>query len=97
MSDDHIDDIVREAVKEAVHEEMRELMKEAVHDALVRLGVDVSEPTEMQRDFQYMRDFRQSSEALKRKGMMTLAAIFFGGVATALWIGFRELVKGGTP
>lgn len=73
-------------------EELRELVRDTVEETLTRLGMDRSNPTAMQRDFAALRQWRESMEAIRRKGMVTLVSVIVTGVCAALWIGVRALL-----
>jgi hypothetical protein len=55
--------------------ELRDLIKTTIHDTLLQIGIENSSPMEMQRDFQHLREWRQASEAAKRKGLLTIVGI----------------------
>ena len=63
---------------------------EAVKQTLIQLGVDTSDPLAMQRDFQHLRQWRQSGDTLKDKGMLAILGIFLSGLAALLVMGVRE-------
>lgn len=70
--------------------EQDRMVAEAVKQTLVQLGVDTSNPLAMQRDFQHLRQWRESGEDLKRKGTASLVVIFLSGLVTLLILGVRE-------
>lgn len=76
-------------------EELKSLMKEAVQEAFTKLGIQHDDPLEMQRDFQHLRNWRQSVESVQRKGLMTVLGILLAGMAGALWLGFTTKITGG--
>lgn len=67
-----------------------EAAREAVLDTLLRLGVSAENPLEMQRDMQHLREWRVSSQELKKKGMLTLIGIFCTGLAGLIVLGLRQ-------
>jgi SpoVK/Ycf46/Vps4 family AAA+-type ATPase len=71
------------------HSELNDVVAEAVKQTLMQLGVDTSDPFAMQRDFQHLRQWRESGEDLKRKGTVALLGIFFSGLVSLLVIGLR--------
>ena len=71
---DEIDDIVRRTVKET----------------LLSMGLDTKNPLELQRDFQALRDWRLSMNAIRSRGMLTLIGIIVSGMAAALWFGVKH-------
>ena len=79
MTEDEIRDIARTAAREAVHELM------------ISLGADVSNPAakiEMQKDFQSLREWRQSMQAVRRHGLLTAAGVVVVGVLGVLYMNF---------
>lgn len=73
--------------------EMKELIEEAVEDAFTKMGLDTSQPLEMQRDFQHLRDWRLATNSLRDKGMLTILVTLITGGAAALWLGIRTLLQ----
>lgn len=72
------------------HEELQKLIAEAVRQTLVQMGADPSNPIEMQRDFQHLRQWRKAGEDLRSKGTLALLGIFLSGVAGLIAVGFRD-------
>ncbi|MFA7063736.1 MAG: hypothetical protein WC132_06330 [Methanomethylophilus sp.] len=72
------------------HAELNSVVAEAVKQTLVQLGVDTSDPLAMQRDFQHLRQWRESGEDLKRKGTLALLGIFLSGLASLILLGIKE-------
>ena len=69
--------------------ELNSVVAEAVKQTLMQLGVDTSDPFAMQRDFQHLRQWRESGEDLKRKGTLALLGIFFSGLVSLLLLGLK--------
>ncbi len=44
----------------------------------------------MQRDFSHVRAWRESTEAIKRKGFLAIVGVIVTGIAGALWLGIRD-------
>jgi hypothetical protein len=61
-----------------------------VRETLMQMGADPSDPIEMQRDFQHLRQWRTAGENLKRQGTMTLLGIFITGTVALLLVGVRD-------
>lgn len=73
--------------------ELKGLMEEAVNNAITKMGIDTTDPIEMQRDFQHLRDWRIAVNSAKTKGFLTILGILTAGVAAAVWVGFKALVQ----
>jgi len=75
--------------------ELRRIVQEAVKETLTTIGVDHQDPFEMQRDFQHLREWRKSSEAIQKKGLLTLVGIFITGTVALIWMGLTDKLGGG--
>ena len=64
--------------------------KEAVHETLTLIGLDMSIPADLQRDFQFIRSWRQSSEAVKRQGLLAAVTVLVGGFLGLLWMVLKD-------
>ena len=70
-------------------EEARKVAREAVRETLQLIGLDVSNPGDLQRDFQFIRSWRVSSEAVKRQSIMTAIGIITAGVCGLIYMAFK--------
>lgn len=80
------EDPSRERAIRLTREELREVVNQAVEETFIRMGVDASDPIEMQKDFQYLRDWRTTTEAVKRKSLLTIVGIIVVGMTALIWI-----------
>ena len=71
--------------------ELKEIVSESVHETFTLLGLDHENPLEMQRDFQYLREWRIASEKIKSQGLMVIIAVIITGLCGALWLGFKQM------
>lgn len=71
------------------HKQLKEIISESVEEVFTRLGIDSSDPLSMQRDFQHLRDWRLSVEAIKKKGFITLISFIAASVCAMIWIGIK--------
>lgn len=71
-------------------EQVGHMVPEAVRQTLLQMGIDTSDPLAMQRDFQHLRDWRESGEAIKKKGTLALVGIFVSGLGTLLFLGLKD-------
>lgn len=65
--------------------------KETVRETFQLLGIDPDDPTEAQRDFQFVRSWRTSSEAVKRQSLVMSVSVIVAGVLGLIWLA----IKGG--
>lgn len=54
-------------------------------DALVRLGLDVDDPVELQKDFAFLRSQREFYSTATRHGFMVILGLAISGVGAAIW------------
>lgn len=73
--------------------QLKKLVTEGVDDALTRLGVDAGNPIEMQKDFQHLREWREATHAIQKKGLLTIVAILVTGACAALWLGLKGMLQ----
>jgi len=78
------------SLQNLTQEDLKRLIAEAVRETLMQMGADPSDPIEMQRDFQHLRQWRTAGEDLKRKGTLTLMSIFLTGTVALLLLGVRD-------
>ena len=81
MSDDD-----RQRAIRLTEAELTNVVRDAVHETFVTLGIDSSDPIEMQRDFQHLREWRVTTEQVKKKGILTLAGLIVAGMAALVWL-----------
>lgn len=90
---------VRQAVElasnravERMRDEMDQVVQKSVRATLISLGVEFDEPIDMQKDMQYLRSLRVSTDSIKAKATLVMVGILVTGLVGALWIGIKELL-----
>jgi hypothetical protein len=78
---------------EQVQALVRETVRQTVNETFVRLGVEVDDPLEMQKDFQHLRDWRETTDSVKKKTMLTAVGIVMTGGIAALVLGLKGLLN----
>lgn len=68
--------------------------KAAVRETFTALGVDLSKPTEVQRDFAHLREWRTTVQGVRRKSIYAAVMVLVSGGLAALWIGIKALATG---
>ena len=69
--------------------ELKALMASTVLDTLTKLGIDSAEPLETQKDMAHLRNWRRSTESVKRKGMLTAIGFI---VVSVLGLGLKAFL-----
>ncbi len=73
--------------------QMKNLVSETVRETLIELGIAHDAPLEMQKDFQVLREWRLASEAIRRKGVLTVFGIVIAGITAAFWVGIKQMLS----
>ena len=63
--------------------------KEAIVETFLALGIDTHEATEVQRDMAFVRNWRLSTEAVKRQGILTAVGVLVVGILGLIWLAIR--------
>ena len=69
------------------------IVARTVRETLIELGIAHDAPLEMQKDFQLLREWRLASEAIRRKGILTVFAIVIAGITAAFWVGLKQMLS----
>lgn len=51
---------------------------------------------EFQRDMLHLRKWRKSMDSVQSKGLLAIVGMIVAGGIATLWIGFKDLLTGGT-
>lgn len=65
--------------------EVRAIAKVTVEETMLYLGVDVEDPTEVQKDMAFLRNWRESTQAVKRQGLIAAVGVLVLGVLGLIW------------
>ena len=68
----------------------------AVHTTLLKLGFDINNPVEIQKDISHLRRSRELCELIQNKLVATLVLLLLLGTISAAWIGFSIAVSAKT-
>lgn len=97
MTEDDIRRIIQAAVADAlaahvvemIGDDVRAVVKASVEETLLTLGLDTGEPLEVQRDFQHLRSWRQSTDTVKRQGLIAATGIIVTGLLGLVWVAVK--------
>lgn len=73
---------------------VRETVQQTVNETFIRLGVQADNPIEMQKDFQHLRDWRQTTDSMKSKALLAAVGLVVSGGMAAVWIGITKSIPG---
>ena len=77
--------LTEEQLRKIVHE----TVQQTVSETMLRLGVQVTDPIEMQKDFQHLRDWRKTTDSMKAKAMLAMVGLLVSGLAASAWMASR--------
>lgn len=95
MEDHELHDLIQKTSQETAHamrDEIRQQVDEGVSDAMTRVGIDMDNPIQVQQDMSYLRDWRKTAKAVKRKGAITAVGILVTGLVGAVWLGLKSMI-----
>lgn len=69
--------------------ELKKIVAEAVAETLLKLGIDASDPIELQKDMQHLREWRESVATVKRQSLITAIGILTVGILGLIWAALR--------
>lgn len=67
-------------------DDVRKIVAGAVAETLIKLGLDTSDPTELQADMLHLRRWRKSVEAASRQTILTTLAVLTTGILGLIWM-----------
>ncbi len=76
-------------------QELEALLEKTVRRTLVSIGIDVDHPVEMQRDFNFVREWRSSVKAIRRNSILTAIGVVVTGSLGLLWLGINSFLSKG--
>lgn len=87
-----MDGMTKEELRDELERMLDKTIKKSVQETFCQLGMDTSKPTELQRDFMFLRDMRSTTESIRGKAVITGVGIMVSGIAAAIWLGFKAMV-----
>ena len=66
-------------------DEIKKIVSVTVSETLLKMGVNTDYPIEAQKDFQHLRSWRQSTEAVKRQSMLAAIGVVTAGMLALIW------------
>jgi hypothetical protein len=69
--------------------ELKKIVAEAVAETLLKLGIDASDPVELQKDMAHLREWRESVGTIKRQSLITAIGIVTVGILGLVWAALK--------
>lgn len=70
--------------------EIKRIVSESVNETLLKLGIDATDPLELQADMQHLRAWRSSVNTVKRQSLMTAIGIITTGLIGLVYMAFTR-------
>jgi hypothetical protein len=86
MAPDSTSDVDVERIAEAAAEKAVEML-------FAKLGIQSSDPFAMQRDMAFLREWRQTCELIRGKGMVAMLTVSITGLIGLLVLGFKQWLQ----
>lgn len=77
-------------------EELTALMSATVKQTLTEIGMDTTQPIELQRDMSFVRDLRRARDSVKGKALLLSVGVIVTAALGALALGVKHWFNG-TP
>lgn len=61
-------------------DEFKKVITSTVRETLTNLGCQTDDPIEMQKDFAHLREWRSSTDAIKKKGTLTAVGFIIAAI-----------------
>lgn len=82
IREDELHRIAEDAAEKASRKVMLEM--------LTVLGIESSDPRSMQSDFRFLRDWRETTEAVKRRSILTIISTLTAGILGLIWYALKQ-------
>lgn len=76
-------------------QELEEIAVRVTRRVLHDLGINTENPFEVRRDFEFVREWRRTTESVRDKSILTIVGILVAGSLAMVWLGVRHLFGGG--
>lgn len=72
---------------------VQDAAEKGTENALLKLGLDTSDPISMQKDLAFLRSQRETNENIGRNLRRVVLTALVSGVLTMVWLGFQQAIK----
>ena len=85
--------VMDQDTKALIEQVASQAAKQAVHEMLVSLGIDLSDPIKVQKDFASIRDFRETMALIKNRGIIASVGLVITGLGTVFYLGLKAWMQ----
>lgn len=78
------------------HEDLTNFIKATVKETLIQIGVNINHPDdiiEVQRDFQFLRNWRESAQSIRGKAVVAMVGGFVLGIGAIFVMGIKAAIS----
>jgi hypothetical protein len=93
MERDEIKELVQEELAQSNSISVQEAVKITVKEVFLTMGMDASDPLELQQDFHFIRELRENTESFKGKVMQVVVGMCVTALLLAVWYGIRAALN----
>ena len=86
-----------EATKALINDVAEEAANKTVERTMVSFGLDVQNPLEVQADFKFVRDMRNTWASAKSRSWFVALGLMVTGACSFLWAAVKASITGGGP
>lgn len=84
-----------EATRALINDAAEKAAEKTVERTMTTLGVDMSNPLDVQRDMQFIRAMRETWHSAKAKGLLVAMGIMVTGFFSFFWDALKSSLKAG--
>jgi hypothetical protein len=75
---------------ELTEQQIERIAEKAVETYMIRMGIELEDPRDMQSDMIFIRKFRQTCEAVGGKIVMVIVGVLTMGVIGGAWLAIKN-------
>jgi hypothetical protein len=72
---------------------VQDVVRAAVQETLITMGMDVSDPLQLQQDMAFLRDLRRASDTVKTRGILVVVGLMVTAIVGAAWLGIKAALS----
>lgn len=96
MTEDELRDLIRSELQDArepANIQIQDVVRTAVEQTLITMGMDASDPLQLQADMAFIRELRETSEKVKSRGLFVLVGLLVTAFCSAIWLGIKAALN----
>jgi hypothetical protein len=82
--------VMSEEEEHFTRDQVKTIVQETVRETLTSLGMNIDDPVALQKDMHHLREWREGTDAVKRKGMLVIVGTLVAATMSLIWLGARS-------